>query len=216
MSLAAAAGTLAGGAGLAAPTPVQAQSALSPRQALKELLDGNRRFVKGQLTACNASDLAARKQETLNKQEPFAALLACADSRVPAELIFDQNIGRLFVTRVAGNIASSEMIASLEYGVAVLGAKALMVLGHAHCGAVKAAIDAKAVPGQISTLYPYIRPAVERAGRDLEAAIKMNAKIQAGLLRDASPVIANALDKEQLEVVAAYYDLASGSVSVLG
>jgi len=102
------------------------------------------------------------KTKTVESQEPFAAVLSCADSRVPVELIFDQSIGHLFVARVAGNIATSAMIASLEYGVAVLGTKAIMVLGHANCGAVKASIEAKAVPGQISALYPYIRPAVDQ------------------------------------------------------
>ncbi len=149
-------------------------------------------------------DLKALKAKTFEKQEPFGAVLSCADSRVPIELIFDQSIGRLFVTRVAGNVASSEIIASLEYGVAVLGTKAIIVMGHANCGAVKASIDAKAVPGQISGLYRYIRPAVDQAGRNLEAATKANARIQAALLRESSPVIADALKKDQLKVVAAY------------
>ena len=90
----------------------------------------------------------------MEKQEPFAALLSCADSRVPVELVFDQSIGHLFVVRVAGNVATSrKMIASLEYGAAVLGTKVIMVLGHGSCGAVKATIDGKAVPGQISQLF---------------------------------------------------------------
>ena len=87
---------------------------------------------------------------------------------VLVELIFDQSIGHIFVTRVAGNIASSEIIASLEYGAAVLGTKVIVVMGHAGCGAVKATIQAKEVPGQISALYPHIQPAVDVAGSDLE------------------------------------------------
>ena len=90
-----------------------------------------------------------------------------------------------------------------------------MVLGHANCGAVKASIEAKAVPGQISALYPYIRPAVDKAGSDLEAAIKANAKIQAGLLRQSSPVLAEQIKQNQLKIVAGYYDLASGTVALL-
>lgn len=160
-------------------------------------------------------DLAILKSKTADEQEPFAAVLSCADSRVPVELIFDQSIGHVFVTRVAGNIATSAIIASLEYGVAVLGTKAIMVLGHANCGAVKASIDAKAVPGQISGLYPYIRPAVGQAGSDLEATIKANAKVQAALLRQSSPVLAEHLKQNQLKIVAGYYDLASGHVSLL-
>ncbi|MDE1930622.1 MAG: carbonic anhydrase [Alphaproteobacteria bacterium] len=211
----AAAGMMAGaGLNLAIPVSARAQTPLSPDAALHEMMEGNKRFVEGRMTSFN-DDLKMLKAKTAEKQEPFAALLSCADSRVPVELAFDQTIGHLFVTRVAGNIASSEIIASLEYGVAVLGTKAIMVLGHANCGAVKASIDAKAVPGQISALYRYIRPAVDQAGKDLDAAIKANAKIQAALLRDSSPVIADAIKQKQLTVVAAFYDLASGKVSLL-
>ena len=191
-----------------------AQTLLSPDAALQQLVDGNARFTEGRMTSFN-EDLGILKAKTVEKQEPFAAVLSCADSRVPVELIFDQSIGHLFVTRVAGNIATSELIASLEYGVAVLGTKAIMVLGHANCGAVKASIEAKAVPGQISALYPYIRPAVDQAGPDLEATIKANAKIQAALLRQSSPVFAAQIKQNQLKIVAGYYDLAGGKVSIL-
>lgn len=211
----AAAGVLAGaGVDLATAPAARAQTTLNPEAALHEMMEGNRRFVEGRMTSFN-DDLKILKEKTAKKQEPFAALLSCADSRVPVELAFDQTIGHLFVTRVAGNVASSEIIASLEYGVAVLGTKAIMVLGHANCGAVKASIEAKAVPGQISALYRYIRPAVDQAGKDLDAAIKANAKIQAALLRESSPVIADAIKQKQLTVVAAFYDLASGKVSLL-
>jgi carbonic anhydrase len=210
-----AAGILTGsGAALAVTSAARAQTTMNPEAALHEMMAGNRRFVEGRMTSFN-DDLKALKAKTFEKQEPFGAVLSCADSRVPIELIFDQSIGRLFVTRVAGNVASSEIIASLEYGVAVLGTKAIIVMGHANCGAVKASIDAKAVPGQISGLYRYIRPAVDQAGRNLEAATKANARIQAALLRESSPVIADALKKDQLKVVAAYYDLASGKVRLL-
>jgi len=187
---------------------------LNPDAALQQLIDGNARFAEGRMTSFD-EDLSILKAKTTEKQEPFAAVLSCADSRVPVELVFDQSIGHVFVTRIAGNIATSPMIASLEYGVAVLGAKAIMVLGHASCGAVKASIEAKAVPGQISSLYPYIRPAVELAGPNLEATIKANAKLQAALLRQSSPVLADHVKRNQLKIVAAYYDLASGRVTVL-
>jgi len=177
-------------------------------------MDGNKRFVEQRLTFYK-EDLAILKQNTAEKQEPFASVLSCADSRVPVEIMFDQSIGHVFVNRVAGNIATSEIIASIEYGVAVLGTRVLMVLGHANCGAVKASIAAKAVPGQISALYRYIRPAVDQANGDFEATIKANAKIQAKLLSDSSPVIANAVKDAKLKVAAAYYDLASGKVTLL-
>ena len=142
-------------------------------------------------------------------------MLSCADSRVPVELVFDQSIGQLFVVRVAGNVTSPEIIASLEFGVAVLGTKVIMVLGHSHCGAVRATINAAAVPGQISALYAPIWPAVEAAGPDLEAVIDANAKIHARLLSHASPIIADAISKGNLKVVAAHYDLATGEVMLL-
>ena len=201
-------------AGQTLSSTVAAQTALSPDAALQQLIDGNARFAEGRMMSFD-EDLGILKAKTAEKQEPLAAVLSCADSRVPVELIFDQSIGHVFATRVAGNIATSPMIASLEYGVAVLGTKAIMVLGHANCGAVKASIEAKAVPGQISALYPYIRPAVELAGPNLEATIKANAKMQAVLLRQSSPVLAEHIKQNLLKIVAAYYDLASGKVIVL-
>jgi carbonic anhydrase len=201
-------------AGQTLSSTVSAQTALSPDAAVQQLIDGNARFAEGRITSFE-EDLSILKAKTAEKQEPFAAVLSCADSRVPVELIFDQSIGHVFVARVAGNIATSPMIASLEYGVAVLGTKAIMVLGHANCGAVKASIEAKAVPGQISALYPYIRPAVDQAGPDLEATIKANAKTQAALLRQSSPVLADHIKQSQLKIVAGYYELASGKVTVL-
>ena len=169
--------------------PASAQTTLTPEAALKALLDGNQRYVGGQLQSLD-EDLSILKAKTVEKQEPFAAVLSCADSRVPVEFIFDQSIGQLFVVRVAGNVTTPEIMASLEYGVAVLGTKVLVVLGHGNCGAVKATIEGKAVPGQISVLYTPIRPAVDAAGGNLDAAIDANARMQATLLSDASPVIA--------------------------
>src|SRR5262245_27282100 len=196
------------------PRPASAQSTLTPDDALKAMMDGNQRYVAGQLQSLN-EDLSILKAKTAEKQEPFAAILSCADSRVPVEFVFDQSIGHLFVVRVAGNITSPEVIASLEYGVAVLGTKLLMVLGHGNCGAVKATIEGKEVPGQISALYAPIRPAVDVAGNDLDAAIDANAKIQATLLAQASPIIAGAVKGGGLKVVPARYDIATGKVSLL-
>jgi carbonic anhydrase len=196
------------------PARVMAQSALTPDAALQELMEGNRRFTSGRLISFE-EDLAILKQKTVDKQEPFAALLSCADSRVPVELIFDESIGHIFVTRVAGNVVTPEIIASLEYGAAVLGTKVIVVMGHGGCGAVKATIQAKEVPGQISALYPHIQPAVDQAGTNLEAAIKANAKIQAALLRESSTVVSALVKESKLKVVAAYYDLSSGSVTLL-
>jgi carbonic anhydrase len=216
---AAAGGTLAGlltavGIEYAAPDSVQAQSTLGPDAALQQLMNGNQRFTSGRLTAFD-QDLSILKQNTVEKQEPFAAVLSCADSRVPVELVFDQSIGHIFVTRVAGNVVTPEIIASLEYGAAVLGTKVILVMGHGNCGAVKATIQAKEVPGQISALYPHIQPAVDQAGSNLDAATKANAKIQAALLREASTVVAGLVKEGKLKVVAGYYDISSGSVTLL-
>jgi carbonic anhydrase len=209
---------LLGTGGLLAATAfapaARAQSKLSPNAALKTLMDGNERFVAKKLTSFQ-EDLDILQQNTVAKQEPFAAVLACADSRVPVELIFDQSIGHVFVTRIAGNVASAEIIASLEYGAAVLGTRTILVLAHSGCGAVKAAMEGKAVPGQISTLYRLIRPAVDRANGDLTIAEKANATIQAGLLRDASPVLSDLVKQAKLSITAAFYDLGNGKVTLL-
>jgi carbonic anhydrase len=143
-------------------------------------------------------------------------VLSCADSRVPVELVFDQSIGRLFVVRVAGNIVTPEIAASLEYGVAMLGTRVVMVLGHGSCGAVKATLERKEVPGQIgSALFAPIRRAVDAAGPDLDAAISANATFQATLLSEVSPLIAGAIKEGKLAVVPAHYDIVSGKVSLL-
>jgi carbonic anhydrase len=198
---------------LSTPTELNAQTSLSPDAALQELLAGNQRFAANQLTSIE-HDLTILKEHAVSKQEPFAAVLACADSRVPVELIFDQTIGHIFVTRVAGNIVTSEIIASLEYGVAVLGVKALLVLGHSSCGAVKAAMKADAAPGQISSLYPHLRQAVEQSGGNFDQAIQGNTKIQAELLRTSSTVIRDAVKVSKLKVEAGVYDLATGKVTL--
>jgi carbonic anhydrase len=208
------AGAVGGGWECFCPAPVAAQTKMTPDEAIKELMDGNARFVGGKLTSYE-HDLAVLKEGTVEKQEPFAGVLSCADSRVPVELVFDQSIGHLFVTRVAGNVVTPEIIGSLEYGAKVLGTVAILVLGHAHCGAVKAAISGKEVPGQISSLYAHLRPAVDKAGPDLEATVRANAGIQAELLRKASPVLAELIKEKWLKIVAGYYDLENGKVTLL-
>jgi carbonic anhydrase len=198
---------------LASPAAANAQSNLTPDQALSQLMAGNERFAANKLTSIE-HDLSMLKDRNVDKQEPFAAVLACADSRVPVELVFDQTIGQIFVTRVAGNMITPEIIASLEYGIAVLGVEVLLVLGHSGCGAVKAAMRADAVPGQISALYPYLRPAVEQSGGDFNRAINANAKIQANLLRTSSPVVRDAIKAGKLRVESGVYDLANGKVTL--
>jgi carbonic anhydrase len=198
---------------VAAPPSLAAQEIQTPDAAVKELMAGNQRFASNQLTSIQ-HDLEVLKNRTAEKQTPFAAVLACADSRVPVELIFDQTIGEIFVTRVAGNLATPEIIGSLEYGVAVLGVKAVLALGHTNCGAVKASMNADTVPGQISALYPPLRRAVEQAGGDFAKAIAANSRVQADILRTSSTVIRDAVKAGKVQVISGVYDLASGKVSL--
>jgi carbonic anhydrase len=198
---------------MALPGRLEAQTNLTPDAGLQELVAGNQRFAANELTSI-AHDLTILKEHTVNKQEPFASVLACGDSRVPVELLFDQTIGHIFVTRVAGNFVTPEIIASLEYSVAVLGVKVVLVLGHSSCGAVKAAMKSDTVPGQISSLYQHLRPAVEQSGGSLDKAIDVNAKIQADLLRTSSTVIRDALKAGTVKVQSGVYDLGTGKVSL--
>jgi carbonic anhydrase len=186
----------------------------SPERAIDLLLEGNQRYVAQKLISFQ-EDLDILKADTEEHQEPFAAVLSCADSRVPVELVFDQSIGHVFVARVAGNIATPDTIASLEYGAAVLGVKAILVLGHTNCGAVKATLAGKAVPGQISTLYQYIHPAIAGANGDLTTASRQNAVLQASVLRETSPVLAELVKQKKLAVRAAIYDVGSGKITML-
>jgi carbonic anhydrase len=205
--------------GLAQNTPLQlAQNNITPEEALRRLMDGNKRFVENKRQ--NPNQTQARITEVAESQAPFAAILGCADSRVPAEIVFDQGIGDLFVGRVAGNIATDEEIGSLEFGTKVLGSKVIMVLGHERCGAVKAAIEGGRFPGRIGTLVDGIQLAVERSARQassgnkLENAIKANVVYQVERLKN-SEVIGSLLDAEELMVVGGYYDLDTGAVSLI-
>ncbi len=199
------AGTLAGwvGSGAITPTPTQPlndsaiaaepagnNASLTPAQALQKLVDGNNRFVARKQQ--NPNQTQARLVEVAKGQKPFAAILGCADSRVPTEIIFDQGLGDLFVGRVAGNVATTEEIASHEYGTLVLGAKVLIVLGHERCGAVEAAVKGGEFPGLIGSLVQAIRPAVDESegkpGDRLENAVKANVILQMRRLQ-VSPVI---------------------------
>jgi carbonic anhydrase len=186
----------------------------TPDRALSLLAEGNQRYVAQKLISFQ-EDLDILKADTEEHQEPFAAVLSCADSRVPVELVFDQSIGHVFVVRVAGNVATPDTIASLEYGAAVLGIKAILALGHTNCGAVKATIAGKAVPGQISTLYQYIHPAIAGAKGDLTTASRQNAKLQASVLAETSPVLSELVKAKKLAVRAAMYDVGNGKVTMI-
>jgi carbonic anhydrase len=190
---------------------------MTPDEALQVLMEGNQRFLDNKRQLPNQD--FARLTEVAESQAPFAAILGCADSRVTSEIIFDQGLGDLFVCRVAGNIASSEEIGSLEFGTLVLGAKLIMVLGHERCGAVKATIEGGRLPGQIASLIDDIKVGVERAERQpgtnkLETAIKANVLYQVEVLNQ-SAVLGDLVDKGQLKIVGGYYDLDEGRVTIL-
>jgi carbonic anhydrase len=183
----------------------------TPDDALAELYRGNARFVDGRIITRHRS--VERLHEVAANQHPFAAFLGCADSRVPVEIVFDQGFGDVFVTRVAGNVADTAIIASLEFGVEVLGAKVLYVLGHSRCGAVSATLANDPAPGHISTLFEHIRRAADESHGDLSIAIRRNVEIQAELLRELSPIIARRVANKQLIIAGGVYDLDTGIVT---
>jgi carbonic anhydrase len=211
-------------AGAAEPAGGKQTAAPGADEVLARLVEGNHRFVKGELLH------PGRRPEDFRPlaegQSPVAAVVGCADSRVAPELIFDQGIGDLFVVRVAGNVVSGGgalVKGSVEYAVAELGVPLVLVLGHSQCGAVKAAIqhlDANdALPGSIGDLVAAIKPAVAeakgRAGDLLDNAIKANVERGVQRLKALEPILAERVQKGKVKVVGAVYDLASGKVSVL-
>ncbi|MCL1474653.1 carbonic anhydrase [Argonema antarcticum] len=204
------------GSQLFTPEPAAAQSDINPDQALQRLMDGNQRFIAGKPINPNRS--LARLRQVSQTQKPFAALLSCADSRIPAEILFDQGFGDLFMCRVAGNVATSEEIGSLEFGTLVLGAKVIMVMGHKRCGAVDATIKGAQVPGQIGSLLEAIKPALQMSrsfdNDRLESTTKANVLVQVETLKK-SPVISQLIKEGKLKVVGGYFDFDSGSVSMV-
>jgi carbonic anhydrase len=211
-------GVLTAGLGskLVFPNQALAQDDMIPEQAVQRLMEGNQRFVKGKTE--NPRRNMARLAEIAKTQKPFAAILGCADSRVPSEIIFDQGFGDLFICRIAGNVATPEEIGSLEFGTLVLGAKVIMVMGHKRCGAVDATIKGAQVPGQIASLLDAIRPALKNSefqtGDRLENATKANVLYQIEQLKKSS-VISELIQNGKLRVVGGYYDLDTGMVNMV-
>ena len=197
----------------------QMQAAKTPEAALQRLREGNARFAAGQALHC---DLLEQVRSTAQKQAPFAAVLGCIDSRVPPELIFDQNIGDMFVGRVAGNIASTDLIGSLEFATALAGAKLVVVLGHSECGAVKGAID-DAKLGSLTGVLQQIRPALAKldykgvpSSKDkalVQRVAEQNAKDAAAQLTSRSETMAGLVRDGKLKIVYAMHDVGSGKVT---
>jgi carbonic anhydrase len=203
---------------------VQAQlasAADTPDAALKLLTEGNERYVANQP---RERDFSAGRASRALGQAPFAAVLGCADSRVAPEFAFDQRPGDLFVVRVAGNFLTTEGLASLEFGAAVLGTKLIMVLGHSSCGAVNATVAAlqkgNELPGHVADLVRAMKPGIEgemsQVGPDLEQrAVVANVRHNVKRLEQATPILTELLAKKTLRVVGAVYDLPTGKVTLI-
>jgi carbonic anhydrase len=195
------------------------QQATTPEAALRLLREGNERFVSGKVINC---DLMAQVRTTATGQAPFAAIVGCIDSRVPPELVFDQRLGAIFAARIAGNFVNTDIIGSLEFACKLVGAKAIVVLGHSDCGAIKGAID-QAKLGNLTEMLKNFEPAVaatkiegERTSKDkklVQAVADTNAKLAAKLILDRSPVLKEMADTKQIVVVAAMHDLTTGKVA---
>jgi carbonic anhydrase len=194
----------------------------SPEEALSVLMEGNRRHQNGRVELHDHSPVG----DHASRQMPFAAIISCADSRVSPTLIFDVDRGNLFSSKVAGNTIDSGTLGSTEFAVKVLGVKLVMVLGHSNCGAVTAAIDVAngdasyppedygAIGEVVDRIVPAIRglPAAERS---IPACVELNAAAQAAEIAGRGPIVRQAVESGQIEVVAAVYDIDTGRVSLL-
>lgn len=189
-------------------------SNLSAQDALTRLQQGNERFVGDQLV--RPRDNSARRRELTGGQNPYAIVLSCADSRVIPELAFDEGLGDLFIIRVAGNIANTETIASIEYAVAHLGVNLIVVMGHEACGAVGAALKGGDNGHNLNQLVAHIQPALSACeSSDVNQVVKKNAELTAKELFTRSPIIQDAIEKRGLEIRPAYYNLGTGQVEFL-
>jgi carbonic anhydrase len=192
---------------------------LGADEALKQLLEGNKRYASGHAKSPNRN--ATRRAELASAQHPIAVVVSCSDSRVPPELLFDQGFGDIFVVRTAGNIVDSIELGSIEYAVDHLGTKLIVVLGHERCGAVTAALQGGEAPGNIKSVVEAIKPAVEKGkalhtghGEVLDSCIRSNVKQVAEKIRKTAPILSEKVEDGMLKVVGAYYDLDSGIVDM--
>ncbi len=179
----------------------------------QELLEGNDRFVKGQMKYQHQD--AARRLDLLKGQHPLTAVLCCSDSRVPPEVIFDQGLGDLFVVRTAGNLVDDVALGSLEYAVEHLHVRLLLVLGHSQCGAVTAAVQGGDAPGHIGAVVELLADAVKRSGGQVVQAVDENIRSMVAMLRTNEPILAEAVAAGHLVVLGARYDLEDGRVRLV-
>lgn len=197
------------------------QDLLTPDMVIQSFKEGNERFMRNDLTARNHSE---QVRKSTYAQNPKAIVLSCVDSRVPVEDVFDRGIGDIFVARVAGNFVNEDILGSMEFACKVSGSKLVLVMGHEHCGAVKAAVDDVKL-GNITSMLSKIRPAVENVKYDGERTSKntefvhevceSNIKNTILQIRERSPILKEMEDKGQIKIIGAIYDMDDGSVDFL-
>ncbi len=197
----------------------EAQAAITPDKAIEMLKQGNQRFVSNKTLK---RDLLGQVKQTSKGQFPFAAIVSCLDSRIPPEIIFDRGIGDLFVARVAGNFVNDDILGSLEFATKLSGAKLIVIMGHTECGAIKGACDAAQL-GLLTATLANINPAVTAVQGDykprsskntefVQAVAEMNVTLTMQKLRDRSVVLREMLDKGEIGMVGAMYDVSTGKV----
>ena len=200
--------------------PPKPQNVLPPDAALDRLVKGNDRYVAG---LSKRHDFKSEREPLTTGQNPFAGVLSCADSRIAPEYAFDSGRGDLFVCRVAGNFANDDIIASFEYGVAVLNVPLILVLGHDACGAIDATIkslkDNTTLPGHLPSLVTRLTPAVKatsgQAGDPLANAIKQNVIDNIAALKAAAPILSEAVAQQKIKIVGGVYRLSTGRVEMV-
>jgi carbonic anhydrase len=188
-------------------------------EALSRLLDGNRRFAAGESTQVSGSALVEHRRTLARDQQPFAVIVGCSDSRVPPELVFDVTLGEIFAIRTAGEVVDAMALGSIEFPVARLGTRLIVVLGHQSCAAVSAAVSGVNETGHIAEVVRAISPAVDEAktqpGDLIDNAVRVNARNIAKRLQNSGPVIPPRVQAGEVRIVAAYYSLESGHVELL-
>lgn len=198
---------------------------MNPDKALELLKEGNKHYIESTVNDAEIN-IRTRRESTEEGQSPFAVVLGCSDSRVPAELVFSQGLGDLFVVRVAGNIIAPSQIGSIEFACQNFGTQLIVVLGHSHCGAIKATVDSLlSSPGDISPniasiveeLLPAVRPVVEKHECDdkdhlVHQAMRANVEQSVSGLKMRSTVLRDMLNNKQIKIVGAEYSLETGAV----
>lgn len=200
----------------------ETQAAITPQEALQMLQEGNTRFVQGKMLERN---LMQQVKDTADGQFPFATIVGCMDSRASNELLFDQGIGDIFSARIAGNFVNDDILGSLEFGSAVAGSRLIVVLGHTECGAVKGACD-DVVVGNLTQTLANIKPAVtavsgfdaDRSSKNskfVQAVTKKNVLLTVERIRKRSSILRDMVDKGQIGLVGAMYDVHTGKVTFM-